>query len=592
MWRDSESEQDFLNFTEVADQIATLATNPTLLPISIGVFGSWGTGKSTVLKLVEARLPKAKGGEEASAEAPIVVKFDAWMYQGFDDSRAALMEVVASELLRLAEEKKTLVDKAKDFAGRVNYFRGLGLIADFGIGMALGIPPGLLTSAGSAVSSALAGSMSQEQYGELKKDTVEAKNGLAELIKPAEKRTPPKEIEAFRKEFGQLLEGLNTTLVLFIDNLDRCLPDVAIGTLEAIRLFLFMPRTAFVIAADEDMIRHSVAKHFDDPNTTHVRDYLDKVIQVPLRVPQVGAEDLRAYMYSLFVGLAAPAKLGDVQARLMQALQGGWKGETFDKAEIAAIAGDPPRLLDELAIADRLAPILAWAPNIQGNPRIVKRLLNSVSLRRVLARNRDMNIDFATLAKLAIFERSTDSPATLALYQLVMEGKDAEKLLLPPDKVKGKAPELPKDWVPHADFIERWQAMDPLFDDAAKLRPAVFLSRDVMAPARSRSELTEAAREAADALLKVDSINSPVGKKIVEDLTPADRRAVMSRLIEAMREEDWSQTVPGLYGSLLLANALPEAKTEFKAFVGGLKAGEMDKGIRFLLKKTGMIEGK
>lgn len=592
MWRDSESEQDFLNFTEVADQIATLATNPALLPISIGVFGSWGTGKSTVLTLVEARLPKAKEVEEPPAEAPVVVKFDAWMYQGFDDARAALMEVVASELLRLAEEKKTFVDKAKAFAGRVNYFRGLGLITDFGIGMALGIPPGLLTSAGSAVSSALAGNVSEAQYGELKKDAVEAKKGLAELIKPAEKRTPPKEIEAFRKEFGQLLEGLKTTLVLFIDNLDRCLPDVAIGTLEAIRLFLFMPRTAFVIAADEDMIRHSVAKHFDDPNTTHVRDYLDKVIQVPLRVPQVGAEDLRAYMYSLFVGLAAPAKLGDVQARLMKALQGGWKGETFDKAEIAAIAGDPPGLLDELAIADRLAPILAWAPNINGNPRIVKRLLNAVSLRRVLARNRDMNVDFATLAKLAIFERSTNSPATLALYQLVMEGKDAEKLLLPPDKVKGKAPELPKDWAPHADFIERWRAMDPLFDDAVKLRPAVFLSRDVMAPARSRSDLTEAAREAAEALLKVDSINSPVGKKIVEDLTPADRRAVMSRLIEAMREEDWSQAVPGFHGALLLAEASPEAKTEFKAFVGGLKVGEIDKGVRFLLKKTGMIEGK
>lgn len=348
MWRDSESDQDFLNFTELADQIATLATNPTLLPISIGVFGTWGTGKSTVLKLVEARLPKPDQDTEKSSPAPIVVKFDAWMYQGFDDARAALMEVVAAKLLNIAEEKKSFVEKAKEFAGRVNYFRGLGLIADFGIGMALGIPPGLLTRAGSAVSSVVSGNVSEEQYGELKSDAAEVKRGLAELVRPAEKRTPPKEIEAFRQEFGELLEGLNTTLVLFIDNLDRCLPDVAIGTLEAIRLFLFMPRTAFVIAADEDMIRHSVAKHFNDPNASHVRDYLDKVIQVPLRVPQVGAEDLRAYMYSLFVGLAAPDKLGVVQERLMTALQGGWKGDTFDKGEIAEIAGNAPGLLDNL----------------------------------------------------------------------------------------------------------------------------------------------------------------------------------------------------------------------------------------------------
>jgi predicted KAP-like P-loop ATPase len=585
MWRDSESEHDFLNFSEVADQIATLATNPSLLPISIGVFGSWGTGKSTVLQLVEAKLPKE--GENV----PIVVRFDAWMYQGFDDARAALMEVVSRKLLALAESKETLIDKAKDFASRVNYFRGLGLIADFGIGMALGIPPGLLTRAGGALSSMLSGAGSADDYGELKKDVSDAKKGLSGLIKPTEKRTPPQEIEAFRREFGELLVGLNTSLVLFIDNLDRCLPDVAIGTLEAIRLFLFMPRTAFVIAADEDMIRHSVAKHFNDPNAAHVRDYLDKVIQVPLRVPQVGTEDLRAYMYSLFVGLAAPDKLADVQKHLMTALQQGWKGKTFDKATIAKLAGEPPELLDNLAIADGLAPILAWAPNVQGNPRIVKRLLNAVFLRRMLATHREMNIDLATLAKLAVFERCTDGPATLALYRMVMDGEDAEAHLLPAKK-GAKAPDLPQEWTAHADFIEKWRAMEPAFDDAAKLRPAVFLSRDVMAPARSRSELSEPARIAVEALLKVDSINSPVGKKVIEGLSAIDRRAAMSQLIEAMRSANWSAAVPGIHGAAILAKASPDATTELKAFLAGLQTGQMDKGILYLLRQAGLIAGK
>ena len=182
------------------------------------------------------------------------------------------------------------------------------------------------------------GTGTADDISELKEDASDVKKGWSDLIKPVEKRTPPQEDPRFPARIGELLEGLNTTLVLFIDNLDRCLPDVAIGTLEAIRLFLFMPRTAFVIAADEDMIRHSVAKHFNDPNTAHVRDYLDKVIQVPLRVPQVGAEDLRAYMYSLFVGLAAPDELAAVQKHLMAALQQGWKGHTFEKAEIAKLA--------------------------------------------------------------------------------------------------------------------------------------------------------------------------------------------------------------------------------------------------------------
>jgi hypothetical protein len=585
MWRDSEATEDFLNFTEVADQIAALVTDPSLLPISIGVFGGWGTGKSTVLQLAERALPAD------ASDHPIVVHFDAWLFQGFDDARAALMEVISTDLIRLAESKKTLVDKAKDFAGRVNYFRGLGLIADFGIGMALGIPPGLLTHAGAALSSLASGAGVTEKEGdELKKDIGEGRKELAELVRPAKKRTPPQEIQAFRKEFSDLLDGLNTTVIVFIDNLDRCLPDVAIGTLEAIRLFLFMPRTAFVIAADEDMIRHSVAKHFGDPNARHVRDYLDKVIQVPLRVPQVGNDDLRAYMYSLFVARSVPGKLPEVQKRLLASLQHGWAGETFNKEEIAKLAGNPADLLDALSVADRLAPILASAPDVQGNPRIVKRLLNAVSLRQVLATNRQMSVSLATLAKLALFERCTDGPATLALYRLVMEGKDAALHLMPSSQIKGQAlSEAPPEWAAHKDFLDQWRSMEPLFDDITALRPAVFLSRDVMAPALSRAGLSEAATLAVEALLRVDSVNSPAGTTLVADLPAADRRAVMSSLIEAMRDADWSDTVQGLHGAVILAKASPDAAAEFSSFVGTLHADRMHKGMKYLLKAAGLM---
>jgi predicted KAP-like P-loop ATPase len=584
MWRDSETSDDFLNYTEVADQIATLTATPSLLPISIGVFGGWGTGKSTVLKLVQDRLVAS------SDHAPVVVQFDAWLYQGFDDARAALMEVISADLLSLAEKKKTLIDKAKSFAGRINYFRGLGLIADFGVGMAFGIPPGLLTAAGAAVSALASGKGNKDaDFGELKKDVGEATHGLHELIRPAEKKTPPQEIAAFRQEFSELLEGLDTTVVVFIDNLDRCLPEVAIGTLEAVRLFLFMPRTAFIIAADEDMIRHSVARHFQDPNSSHVRDYLDKVIQVPLRVPQVGTADLRAYMYSLFVADAAPDKLSLVQARLLKSLQEGWSGDVFDKDEINKLAGSPSGLLDHLAIADQLAPILVAAPNVQGNPRIVKRLLNAIWLRRGLSAKRNMNVDLATLAKLAVFERCTDGPATLALYRLVMEGGDSEDLLKPAAEVGPKKPDLPTEWSAHSSFIEQWREMAPAFGDVKALRPAVFLSRDVLAPAPSRVRGSEGVQQAVDALYKVNSVTSPVGQKIVDGLSAVDRRVVMAKLIEAMRGADWSAMVPGIHGAIQIASASPDAKEDLKAFISGQKLGKLHTGIRFLLKQAELL---
>lgn len=582
MWRDSESDQDFLNFTEVADQIVALTQNAGMLPISIGVFGTWGTGKSTVLRLVENRLPDGKHA---------VVKFDAWLYQGFDDARAALMEVVSSHLLELSKDNKTLLQKANDLAGRVNYFRALGLVADFGVSMAFGIPPGFITRGIGALNSLSTGEGKEEDVDTLKKGAIEAKQTLGGLLKSAEKKTPPKEIEAFRKEFGELLEGLDTTLILFIDNLDRCLPDVAIGTLEAVRLFLFMPRTAFVIAADEDMIRHSVAKHFNDPQASHVRDYLDKVIQVPMRVPQVSAEDLRAYMYSLYVSLLAPASVAAVQDRLLKALQGCWSGKTFTKEEIAGIVPNGGDLIDRLAIADRLAPILASAPQIQGNPRIVKRLLNAISLRQQIAKNRGMNVDLATLSKLAVFERCTNDEATRTLYRLVMEDEKPEVHLLPPTDSK-KKPELQEAWQKFEPFVREWQRMEPIFDGTIDLKPAVFLSREVMAPAVTRRGLSPAAQEAVVALRKVTSVNSPAAQRLIASLQPADRAAVMSQLIDNMRQADWSKAVEGIHGAVILAKATPTSAPELKAFVSDLPQKGMDKAIVFLLKNSGLLEVK
>jgi predicted KAP-like P-loop ATPase len=549
LWKDSETDVDFLNFTEVAEQISTLISSPDLLPVSVGVFGTWGTGKSTVLRLTEAKL-------QSGTAAPIIIKFDAWLYQGFDDAKAAIMEVVSDRLIAESKANETLLDKAKHFAGRVNYFRALGMAAEFGIGMALGIPPGLLTSAGAVISNLGGGKLDQAQFDAVKGDAKSAMSAWGDLIKPQEAKTPAKEIAAFRAEFEEILKGLDRTLVIFIDNLDRCLPDVAIGTLEAIRLFLFIEGTAFVIAADEDMIRHSVAKHFKDPNTRHVHDYLDKVIQVPFQVPQVGVADLRAYMYSLFVSSFAPKKLTEVQQYLLKKLQSSWTGETFGRDDIIGIAGQVDGLLDALAVVDRLAPILATAPRVGGNPRIVKRLLNAIGLRQALANSRKMNVDLATLAKLAVFERSTDSAAAQKLYQMVMDDEKAEQFLIPVD-AKGASSDLPPEWKPHEEFIKQWRMMEPHFADAKALRPAVFLSRDVMAPAISQVGLSSAAADVMLALEQVASVNSPAAKKAAASLSSTEAKKIMGHLVAKLRESDWTKAVPP--GELARIRNIPPA---------------------------------
>src|SRR5207244_12140846 len=126
-------------------------------------------------------------------------------------------------------------------------------------------------------------------------------------------------------------------LIVLIDDLDRCLPDTAIETLEAIRLLVFTSRTAFVVAADEAMVEYAVRKHFPDlPETTgprdYARNYLEKLIQVPFRIPALGITETRTYVMLLLVGAELPeddARFAKLIERAREQLKRPWHGEAL-----------------------------------------------------------------------------------------------------------------------------------------------------------------------------------------------------------------------------------------------------------------------
>ena len=96
---------------------------------------------------------------------------------------------------------------------------------------------------------------------------IESIGGYLKDAKITEDTSSNKEFSEFQKNFAELLEDASIDkLVVLIDDLDRCLPEVAISTMEAVRLFMFTPKTAFVIAADEGMIRYAVKKTFSRRN--------------------------------------------------------------------------------------------------------------------------------------------------------------------------------------------------------------------------------------------------------------------------------------------------------------------------------------
>src|SRR4051812_40647071 len=130
MWADADSKVDYLNFSEVAELAAEMVGTERLLPLSLGVFGTWGTGKSTILNLMRRELSDQK-------EKFLFVEFDAWLHQDYDDACAALMSVIAKALLDEAPEG--LREKAASLFRRTNKLRLLGYAAE-GVAALAGAP--------------------------------------------------------------------------------------------------------------------------------------------------------------------------------------------------------------------------------------------------------------------------------------------------------------------------------------------------------------------------------------------------------------------------------------------------------------------
>jgi predicted KAP-like P-loop ATPase len=571
MWADADAQVDYLNFSEVAELAAELVGTERLLPLSLGIFGTWGTGKSTVLNLMRKEL-------SAQNDRFLFIEFDAWLHQDYDDARAALMSVIAKALLDEAPEG--LRQKALSLFRRTNKLRLLGYAAE-GAAAAWGVPTfGLIRKGVEGLGDIFSGDVDEEDVKAIEAGAKDATKKTEGLIAPEVKKSPPEEIEAFRREFGEVLSGLGKTLVVLIDNIDRCTPPNTIHTLEAIRLFLFLPRTAFVIAADEDMVRHAVATHFNNPSQRLVEDYLDKLIQVPIRVPKLGVQEVRAYMLLLFAEAAGvdAGRLEDLRAFLIDQLRQAWKPDAkFGVAEALAILkpDDPGALSTTLELADRMAPLLAYSAKVNGNPRIIKRMLNVVRMRASVARKRKMELDESVIAKLALFERCTDAAAVDALHTAinVAGGKlDFLAALEAGSDDKEAGEDCPADIMKHIAFVRDWAALEPKLSKV-DLRPAVYLARETVPLRATAVRMSPAALNAIDVLRKVRTGSSPAARAAIAAIPAAEEQFVMEALIRQMRlDSEWSRPRTDFRGAVMLAETSKDAGKLLSAFVTSLGA--------------------
>lgn len=107
MWSDNETLSDCIDYTHLISAVTGIVDNPNLLPCSIGIFGDWGSGKSSLMGMVEEKYKDEKN--------VLVIKFNGWLFEGYEDAKTVLMGRIVDEII----STRTLGEKAMKAAARL-----------------------------------------------------------------------------------------------------------------------------------------------------------------------------------------------------------------------------------------------------------------------------------------------------------------------------------------------------------------------------------------------------------------------------------------------------------------------------------------
>lgn len=509
---DNPSEIDLLGFEDVVDVVQEIVLRRDLDPVTVGVNAPWGGGKTTVLQLLNARL---------SDRNDILCLFvSPWEYDNKTDPTTALIDEVLSGLEAALKENETRFDKVKGalqkLRRRVSFAKAMKL----------------------AASSALTATLP----------------GVPQLIDLFDVSAPNKEelseptLEGFRAEFAELMKDPNLKpldrVVVLVDDLDRSLPDTVVETLEAIKLFLSVKHMAFVIAADEDNVANAIGRRLattGQPITA--RQYMEKIVQVPVRVPALSREQTEEYLALLM--LADIDQLKTAVDRIKET-----RPSTCDR--LAERLGDalPPDRHDDVTLSQQLTPLLHR--QTIGNPRRIKRFLNAYWLRMSFASARGITLRADAMAKLMLAE--LHYPEVFGqMLSWVAAGTVDEKVA-----------EIEKGEGDYSQGVREWGQLSPEL-------AGEHLSQYLLLAASLRGETIEAAtlppdlRQIASELSQLSATKRREALKQAAALDESKRAAIAGFLATSLRQQRsadiqkaLAESISGLAGTTAAAATAAE----------------------------------
>ncbi len=300
-------------FEAYVDTLAGILLDPaTDTPLTLGIFGDWGSGKTSLMLQLKARVTSGKEGRPTHR----AVWFNAWKYNQEEALWRALLLALLDDLERLiprdrpakaadGAEPEQLLSVLREALYRDAAWTEKGAVrADWtqaltaGAGLAFGL---VLRSVG-------LGAVQEEALKAFGKG--EAVGQLSQLVQAFKReelvheQAQLRSLEQFQANFARLVAMLlrreraaDRKLVLFVDDLDRCTPDKAVQILEALKLFLDAPGCITVLALSGKEIENAILLRYQ--GKVNPKEYLEKIIQVPFDLPPIEAKVMADYVRSL-----------------------------------------------------------------------------------------------------------------------------------------------------------------------------------------------------------------------------------------------------------------------------------------------------
>src|SRR5215212_2165794 len=311
---DAPSERDALGYEDYCDALVSVVEGSTSeTPLTVGVFGDWGIGKTTLLRFMKKELDK---GEAQT------LWVDVWQLANEEDIWAAFLQSLLVKVKKEMSWFKRLLFNVGLMKRRIDYQWLIRKVPELLVRSAIVVVPlyvslsnlipreqtpqssyaTVAAGAGTVLSAVLGWYVLLQPYIQAVRRRV--KVDLMNAIKVSPLKDRVLALDEFRTYFEDMIKSLvgdEGRLVVFIDDLDRCPPERIVQVLDALKLFLDVPQCVNVIGLDREIIEQAVETKFDgykDP-TGEARRYLEKIISLPFDLPPLSDQQMRTLVNRL-----------------------------------------------------------------------------------------------------------------------------------------------------------------------------------------------------------------------------------------------------------------------------------------------------